>query len=161
MRRATVWGDIAPTSSTISAASTALLFTGFSAATLALRPFTIVRFRGLLSIASDQAASSEFQQARFGASIVSEESLAIGVTAVPVPVSDADNDMFFVFADLVNRMEVSSAIGIWQNAVVSEFDSRAMRKVEDGQDIALCLETTASSAGIRVSKQGRFLLKLH
>ncbi len=160
-RRETFWIDMVPTSTTISAASSAVLFGGFSADILALRPFTVIRTRAVMGIASDQAAGSEFQQARFGIAIVSEQALAIGVTAVPTPDTDASSDLWFVFHDMVSRMEVSSAIRVWMNSTPSMIDSKAMRKVEDGQDFATVFETTAASAGVRVSKQGRLLIKLH
>jgi len=42
-----------------------------------------------------------------------------------------------------------------------DFDSRAMRKVEDGQDIALVAESGGASVGVNFTKSGRFLIKLH
>ncbi len=161
MRRDTVWGGLVETTTNIVGASTAVLFGGLSAGGLALRPFTIVRFRGIMHLASDQLANSELQHVAFGMSVVSDEALAIGVTAVPNPITARDSDMFFVYEELVNRFGVSSAVGIIQQGIAREFDSRAMRKVNDGQDIAVVVETSSISAGVNFVKAGRFLVKLH
>ena len=44
-----------------------------------------------------------------------------------------------------------------------EFDSRAMRKIDDGQEITFVLETdlAANTAGVNVFTAARLLLKLH
>ncbi len=47
-------------------------------------------------------------------------------------------------------------IGIWK-----DYDSRAMRKVEDGQDIAVVVEASGISLGVSVVNVSRMLIKLH
>ena len=159
--RESVWLSIAPTTTTITAAGTSVLFTGFSAGALALRPFTIVRTRGTLAIRSDQAVATEVFQASLGLAVVSDQAIAIGVTAVPSPETDRDSDLWFVYETLEGFFVLSSAIGIYEAQIRKEFDSRAMRKVEDGQDVATVLETSSISAGCVILKAGRMLLKLH
>ncbi len=160
-RRQTFWLPIAATDSTLAAASTAALFTGFGAATLALRPFTIVRTRGLMSVRSDQQAASEVAHAFLAASIVSDEALAIGVTAVPTP-ADNPGANFFLYEQAMGIIRVVSAIGITEPTVQSTvFDSKAMRKVEEGQDIAMVIETSSVADAASVFKAGRILIKLH
>jgi len=67
-----------------------------------------------------------------------------------------------VFEELTGRFAVSSAIGILEVGNRREFDSRAMRKVEDGQDIAIVEENSGSPfAGAIMTKSGRMLIKLH
>ncbi len=48
MRRETAWVGVTQTSTNITTAQTAVLFGGFSAGVLALRPFTIVKILAML-----------------------------------------------------------------------------------------------------------------
>ncbi len=160
MRRETVWVEIAATNTALGAASTAVLFTGFSATLLALRPFTIVRTRGSWLVSSDQNSATETQMVALGMAVVSDQALAIGVTAVPTPFTDLSSDLFFLHEIATRRLEFITGIGaVWQ--VGMPFDSKAMRKVEEGADVALSIETSGVSDGANVSKSGRMLIKLH
>ena len=82
-RRAMIWLDLNSTTSTLGAATNSSLQTTLNAAALALRPFTVIRSRGLIHLGSDQAAASEFQDVALGRIVVREEAAAIGVTALP------------------------------------------------------------------------------
>jgi len=162
MRRETLWAGIAATRTTL-AIGVPVLFTGFPADILALRPFTIVRTRGLIGIASDQEAADESYLAHMGISVVSDEALAVGVTAVPAPETRSDSDLFFVYESMSGRFHLGDATGFAESAEYTrQFDSKAMRKVEDGQDIALVLEAAgAPFGGCLFTKTGRMLIKLH
>jgi len=159
--RESLWFAIASTDTQLASANTAALFTGLTATLLALRPFTVVRTRGYIHVRSDQITTSEIFQGSMGAAVVSDQALAIGVTAVPTPETDKGSDLWFVFETLAGAMSVSSAIGIWEQQIGREFDSRAMRKVEEGEDIAFSVESSAISAGLQWMKSGRMLIKLH
>ena len=161
MRRETLWIGIAPTSTTLSAASTAVLFTGFSSVQLGLRPFTIVRTRGVLHLGSDQQVATENYSASLGMSIVSEQALAVGVTAVPTPETDRESDLFHVYESLAGRFAFGSTIAFMETGHFKDWDSKAMRKVEEGSDIAIVVETTSGSSGAIIHKSGRMLVKLH
>ena len=162
MRRQSVWIGIAEASNTIATSSTAVLSSSLNAAALALRPFTVVRTRGILGINSDQNAASEFQMYAFGLAVVSDQAVAIGVTAVPTPNTDRGSDLFFVYEEMVGRIEVQSAVGFAETIVtVHRFDSKAMRKVNDDQDIVIVKETSSISNGVFALSAGRMLLKLH
>ncbi len=161
-RRNTLWLKIQETSTTIAASDTAVLFTGFSATQLIQRPFTVVRTHIQLHVASDQEVSDEAQQVAYGLAIVSDQALAIGVTAGPTPFTDAGSDMFFYWHSLTNRFLLGTAVGfsgdfgIWKDT-----ESRAMRKVEEGQDLFGSVESSSLSSGLKVIKSGRMLIKLH
>ncbi len=162
MVRETRWVAIAETDTTLAAASTAVLFTGFGATVLALRPFTIVRMRGILGIRTDQVVASELQHAALSLAVVSDQALAIGVTAVPTPSADRASDAFMLYEEIASFFTFASNIGIQtQGMTLKEFGSKAMRKVEQGFDAAMCVETSVNSAGCIVSKAGRMLIKLH
>jgi len=161
-RRQTVWLGIGPTHSALGAASTATLFTGLSAAQLAMRPFTIIRTRGIIGIKSDQQAANEFQHAALGMAVVSDQALAIGVTAVPTPDTDRDSDLFFVYEELAAEFVFTTGAAFNSDGMTSRtFDSKAMRKVEEGSDIAITIETTSTSSGVTFTKAGRMLIKTH
>jgi len=161
-RRETAWIAIAPTNSVIAAAGGAVLFAGLNAAGLALRPFTIVRTRGIFQISSDQVAATEFYHAALGIAVVSDQALAIGITAVPTPDLDRGSDLFFVFEEEFGEISFSSAIGFVEPVgATRHWDSKAMRKVEIGSDIAVTIEASSISNGVNVRKAGRMLVKLH
>jgi len=164
MRRESTWlfGDVNQT--TLVAANNAALVGVFSAAVQALAPFTIVRTRGVLQLSSDQRVAAEDQEIAYGMSIVSAQSTAIGVTAVPTPITDGSSDMFFVYEFLFNAMSVTTDIGVLAGNAFSRFatfDSKAMRKVDGGQDVAITVETSGTSEGSVVIDAFRMLIKLH
>jgi len=158
--RETAWVNIATTSTGL-APSTGVLFSGFSAAALGLRPFTIVRVRGWLSLSSDQSIAVETYAGSLGMAVVSDQAFAIGVTAVPTPQTDKDSDLWFVYEELAGTIIAVTSTGIDGGTVSKAFDSRAMRKVEDGQDVAIVVEGAAGFSGSTLNKGGRMLIKLH
>jgi len=161
MRRETVWGALLPLRTSI-ASNTAVLVASLNAATLALRPFTIVRTRGQIGIQSDQVVATEEFNASFAWAVVSEQASAVGVTAVPTPETDRDSDLFFVYETMNGEFTLITAAGFDALGEQSRsFDSKAMRKVNNDEDVVVVWETTGISSGVRVFDSGRFLLKLH
>ncbi len=161
-RRESLWlfGD--PIDTTLSAASTAALISTLNAAALALRPFTLVRTRGELWVRSDQTATSEDYAASLGMCVVSDQAAAIGVTAVPTPETDRGSDLFFLYESgqqAFTRFDATGTLGA--EGLVKSFDSKAMRKVNIDQDIAVVIETASISLGAQVMVSFRMLVKLH
>ena len=156
-RRETTWFQFTPASFTMAAASTAVVAFSLNAAALALRPFTIVRTRFELQLQSDQAAAIERQQAALGMAVVSDQAVAVGVTAVPTPITDLASNLWFVhqliFADESNLTDRT------RSATRMSVDSKAMRKVEVGQDMVIVIETGAFSSGAILEVGGRMLIK--
>ncbi len=162
MRRQTLWVKIAETVTTLGSANTAVLFTGYSADILALRPFTIVRTHLFFAAGSDQQGADESWQTAIGMAIVTDEAAGVGVTAVPTAFLDASSDAFFLWAGLAGRFEFQSGVGVENlTLTMKDVDSKAMRKVEDGFDIATTIEASSLSNGVTVTKFGRQLIKLH
>ena len=161
MRRETLWVGIAAVDTALAAASTAVLFAGFSAAALALRPFTVIRTHIALFFWSDQVGASETYQMAYGHAVVSDQVLAIGVTAVPIPMTDLSSDLWFVHQIVAGRFVFITGAGVLQVGEQHFIDSKAMRKVEEGQDVASVIETSSVSSGANVLKSGRMLIKLH
>ncbi len=160
MRRKTLWLGTAGSNITIATAGTAIIATSLSASGLGLVPFTVIRTRGMLNLRSDQEAASESQGVAYGHCKVSEQAVAIGVTAVPTPVTDSESDLWFVYQDIMNHLQVTPA-GTGPSNQTFEFDSKAARKVEDGESLISVLETRAFSDGAGILVAFRQLIKLH
>ncbi len=117
----------------------------------------------MIGVRSDQLAATEDQVVGYAQAVVSDQASAVGVAAIPTPVTDSDSDLFFVYERLMSDITFSSASGFTRQGTYREFDSRAMRKVEDGDDIISVVESgiAASTQGLRVKTFFRRLVKLH
>ncbi len=161
-RRETLWVGITETRTTLVAANTAALILSLNAAALALRPFTITRTIWRWSTRSDQTAASENWATAVGAAVVSDQASAIGVTAVPTPFTDLPSDLWFAHSLHDGRFLFISGIGVDRAELThSLVDSRAQRKVEDGEDVIFSMENDSLGAGTVSYLAGRMLVKLH
>ena len=108
-------------------------------------------------VESDQIASNEQPFGAFGLCVVTQQATAIGVTAVPSPYTDQDSDVWFVhqFWAAAWKFNTSGAA----SPTVYQFDSKAMRKVEDGQDLISVFENGNTSHGSRYIAIWRLLVK--
>ena len=133
-----------------------------TAAELARRPFTVVRTRMTVSIATDQLSADESQVGAIGLCVVSSQAVAIGVTAVPTPLTDLASDLWFVHQPLLSEMILNTAIGFDSNGGhVYEIDSKAMRKVNDDEEIIVVVEGSGAFQGAIIKTVGRLLIKDH
>jgi len=162
MRRETLWLFASESVSALALATTAVISNSLNAAALAMRPFTVVRSRIHLSLTSDQTAGSEDQVAAFGIAVVSDQAVAIGVTAVPTPVTDLGSDLWLAHQYMTASIGLNTAVGFdSQFATNFDLDSKAMRKVEEGQDLVLVKERGTNGDGVSLFSAGRILIKLH
>ncbi len=161
-RRESFWISTGVINAAPAAASTAIILTSFSSVILNLRPFTIVRTRGFMLVRSDQQAASESYSLLYGHAVVSDQAVAVGVTAVPTPDTDSDSDLWFVFEGVFGRFVILSSVGQQPvGGTFQKFDSKSMRKVEDGQDAISVIETSSASNGANIEVMFRQLIKLH
>jgi len=159
-RRETLWLSEPIVEATLAGSPTAVAVSSLSAAGLALRPFTIVRSHIRFMVFSDQSIAAEAYGAALGYAVVSDQATAIGVTALPTPITDASSDLWFLYQLLFSRFLFKDATGVLDpSGVTMDIDSRAMRKVEEGQDFVGTVENTIN--GCQTITGGRFLLKLH
>jgi len=124
----------------------------------------VIRTRGSIRVRSDQNSSSEDYGASYGAAVVSDQAVAIGVTAVPIPTTDNGSDLWFVYEFVIGALRVTTAVGLFEGGHERIIDSKAMRKVEDGQDVIQVVEgpgTGIGSNGSQISGHARMLVKLH
>ena len=105
---------------------------------------TIRRTIGHLSISSDQEAALETPIAAMGMIVVSDAAAAIGITAIPGPLTDASDDGWFVWQSAV----VTQGANTSRESRVFPFDSRGMRRIEQGFQVAVVLETGATFGSI-------------
>ncbi len=161
-RRKTQWiGSADVTAVTTVAGGSARLDQTLTTAELALRPFTIVRTVGVVMVKSDQITAIEDAYAAFGGCVVSENAVAIGVTAVPLPIGDEGSDLWFMYETAMCSFVFGDGTGFVSPGGYSKyFDSRAARKVQDGEDIAFVMEV-GSGVGLSFYWKFRMLVKLH
>jgi len=160
--RETLWLAIGESITTLAAANTAAMVNALNAAALALTPFTIIRTYIEWSMMSDQLAVIEDQQVALGQAVVSVQASAIGVTAVPTPFTDLGSDLFFLHQIMTSRfVDLGTAVEVGPTPIHRTVDSKAMRKVEDQQDVVMTLENSSVAAGSRNLTAGRLLVKLH
>ena len=161
-RRATSWREVQPTVTTVTGAGGTIL-ASLDAEELAKRPFTIVRTHLVWSLQSDQLGASEQYGGALGFAVVSEQAEGIGVTAVPHPVLDAGSDLWFVHQWMIGSFIFGSGVGFLEpNDRFGVIDSKAMRKVNDDQDVVLVHElSTVLGGGQIISVAGRVLIKEH
>ena len=138
------------------------LLTFLSAEALALRPFTIVRTRGLLYLGTDQVAGTENQAAIYGEIVVQDTAAAVGIGSVPTPLAEGGSD-FHVYEPIASRVSLVTAASMFHDGVSKEIDSKAMRKVDLGQTLLSVVETapTGASEGVNFRSFSRTLIKLH
>ena len=159
-RRETLWfSGPDETALTIVAAGGVDFQSSLNAAALALRPFTIVRVRGLLVLQSDQEVTDEEPFGAFGHCVVTDQAVAAGVSAIPSPITDQASDVWFTYVFGAAGFHVSALSSNPEQYRV-EFDSKAMRKVESGMDVVTVFEN-ASSFGLEYVALWRMLVKLH
>ncbi len=110
---------------------------------------TIRRTRGILAISSDQAAAVEEQVGAFGAMVVNDVAIGVGATAIPGPCTEQDDDGWFVWLPFAQRSIATANSNI--QTVEYLFDSKAMRKVEQGFGIAFMVENSSATFGLRAN----------
>ena len=160
--RKTFWFDGVVVNTNLASANSAAILTSLTAGALALRPFTIIRTRGTWGVRSDQDAADENQFVAYGSIVVSDEAVAVGITAVPTPLSQ-DGSSWIHLDQTFQHHRQQSSVGQnpdfipWNNKI----DSKSMRKVEEGQDLIEVIENSAISNGAQVVTYGRVLIKLH
>ena len=162
-RRRTGWdngsGGIA-TLNTVTSTSVALVGSGFI---IFADGNTIVRTRGMIQciLTAADAPLSGFRGA-FGICIVSEDAFAVGVTAVPDPVDDAEWDGWFWHQFYSLMQPITFAAQSTASAILTiPIDSKAMRKIGATDVVVLVGEHIESgTASMTVVADSRLLFKL-
>ena len=122
---------------------------------------TVIRIRGLATVASDQTAAAEDQIGAFGVGVVSEQAATVGITAVPFPVADAAWGGWmwhsYFARNIVSLSSVGIDAGLTHQIII---DTKAMRKVGENERLIMVVENVGAG-GIDVTTQMRLLSKVH
>jgi len=156
-RRETSWLSI--DFAAANAASTAVITHIMTAAELAKRPFTVIRTHLEVSVAPDQVAANEDQLSGIGMCLVSDQAAAIGVSAVPTPVTDLASDLWFLIQPMLTEFVFSDATGLRMLGTRFSIDSKAMRKVNEDEQIIVVVENSGLGGGNTFLIAGRLLVK--
>ncbi len=109
---------------------------------------------------SDQQATDEFRLFAVGGIIVTEDAAAVGITAIPGPISDLNADWFW-HAWIVSRFEQATTVGFESSAGSFErFDVKSRRKIPADKVFSFVAETDSASAGVTIQFATRFLTRL-
>ena len=157
-QRSTQWlGSADDTSPTGLASNAAVMDQTFAFG----EPATIVRTRGTLWVGTDQESADEQAFGAMGMAVVTDAAAAIGITALPLPSGNSDDDAWFVWQPWLSSFRFVSAAGFQDQLFAQyDFDSKAMRKVHDGSTAVVVLEND-SAVGLLFVILFRMLVKLH
>ena len=104
---------------------------------------TIRRTIGRIMVLSDQASVHEEQLGAFGLVVVNDLALAAGAASIPGPVTEAGDDGWFVWEPLIAAgSQIANPSG--GPIIGLPFQSRAMRRVEEGFSVAIMVENASA-----------------
>ena len=162
-RRQTDWAlqTISTTFVNVPAASVVLLSSFTSTQLASLAPATLIRQRGILSVASDQGAASEDQIGAVGCGFVTDRARIAGAASLPSPISDAGWEGWMWIQSFAQQYQFGTAVGRQPNMVPFTYviDSKAMRKFTGDEALVLMGENVHATHGFEVSVLMRGLIK--
>ena len=138
------------------AANTFVQYAVLTAAEKAKRPFTVTRTVGSIWVRSDQVAAEEDPLGAVGFIVVSDKASATGPTAIPDPITQEASDEWFTYRAFASQ----GGPILGAPLIEHQFDSKAMRKVADGEDINIVVTNADSGAGLVFILKFRMLVKL-
>lgn len=98
---------------------------------------TVRRTRGRFAL---QGVGEDKRLGALGFVIVNDLAAAAGVASMPGPVTDASDEGWFVWEPFVSSKSSAAAL----ESVNYEFDSKGMRKLEQGFQIAVIVENASA-----------------
>ncbi len=110
---------------------------------------TVRRTRGQVAVGSDQGAAYESQVGALGIMKVNDVALTAGAASIPGPVTEAADDGWFVWQPVTSSGDNGGG-GISDTSVLYQFDSKAMRTVEQGFGLAVMFENGSATDGLRL-----------
>ena len=119
-------------------------------------PFTVTRTVGTIWVASDQFAAPELPFGAMGMMVVSDKASATGATAVPDPITEEGSDEWFTYQSFLGYADAANGAPY----TGYHFDSRAQRRVVDGEDIAVVVANARAGQDLRYVLKFRLLVKL-
>ncbi len=124
-------------------------------------PCTITRTVGLMVVSADtDFITNQVYSGAAGACVVREEARAAGIGSLPQPFGSAEDEMWFwhqYFAEVFDDRADSDL----RLSTHYKIDSKAQRKVSDGDAIVFTGQGGGEADGFDVNLMVRMLLKLH
>ena len=158
-RRETEWGSVTTAAPIVVAAGTSVVLASFTGLQLeSIVPATLVRVRGLLAVQSDQGAAFEDAMGAFGIYVPADPARIAGVASLLTPITDAFADNWQTWQGFMSTGQRTGNAVAWNEYTI---DSKAMRKIADGDSLVLIAENAHATAGLQVAVQLRLLFKLH
>ncbi len=162
-KRKTVWSQ-GPGSTAVTAISASAISIIGSGLTLATESFaTITRLRGYVQayLKTADAVNAGFH-CGFGVGIVSSDAFAIGATAIPGPLTDAEWPGWFYYTIFDVHGATATFDGSERNVNLSwDVDSKAQRILKENETVVAMLETVeVTNATMSVFFDSRILFKL-
>jgi len=111
---------------------------------------TIRRTRGQIFVGSDQGATFESQVGALGIMKVNDVALAAGAASIPGPVTEAPDDGWFMWQPTTSQGDNGTG-GLSNTGVMYQFDSKAMRTIEQGFGLAVMFENGSATDGLRLN----------
>ena len=105
---------------------------------------TIRRTRGIVQVHSDQSSAVEAQTGAFGMIVVSDLAIAAGAASIPGPATEAEDDGWFVWQGFV---QTGASAPLSNTETGYAFDSKAMRRIEEGFGVAMMIENFSGTGG--------------
>ncbi len=160
-KKTVMWIDNTAQSAVIAVpAATVVLISQLSAEGLALRPFTVLRSRGIVVVGTDQEAADEEPFGTYGEIVVSESAAAAGVGSIPSPITEAGAS-WLLYVPHSSWLKFGSGVAFSNVSSVFEYDSKAMRKVGTDDQLVGIVENGNASHGYEFQLNGRTLIQLH
>ena len=157
-RRQTEWiasADVAAFT-TLAAATVVLDQSIVGSVVQSASPFTIVRTVGYIAVKSDQETAVEEPFGAMGAIVVQETARVAGVASLPDPITEEDDDGWFLYQGFAIEGLAAGSSGM----KVFPFDSKAQRKVKDGDAVVFVVTNAHSTFGLQYVLKFRLLIKL-
>ena len=160
-RRLTEWVGMLITQPITIVGSTTNLVGELTQADLSvLTPCTLIRVRGALQFTHQSRTVGHDPNGAFSISIVKENARAIGITAIPSPVSDLGDDTFLLWEPWALAMRSANEGQPLHQRI--PIDGKAMRKIEDGDGlVVVCQNGAPGGQNAQLMYALRFLFLLH
>ena len=148
------WAGLAQSAFTSLAAASKVLTATFTLSNPGIDE-TILRIHGAICVQSDQAGALEEQLGAVGLCLVTDRAVTVGITAIPDPVTEVDDDFWFVYRPFMQ----SSTQGVdqGQTSFYYEIDSKGKRIVSQGHTVAIVVANASPSHGIEFAINLRML----
>ncbi len=157
-KRATQWvGSTDITAFTALAAATAI----FDQSVTFGEPVTVVRTRGTLWVSPDTISATESAFGALGMAVVQTQASAVGVGLLPTPITDEGSDVWFMWIPWMGSLLFADSTGMLKGYERFDFDSKAMRKVEENETVVVVIENASATFGVQYILKFRQLVKLH